>query len=76
MPAGTAKPVFLSRRVQLAEQHPGLGAGHPRVGVDADAGPQTQVDQQPAVARDCPWRIGAITAAALALLHHQHGRTT
>jgi hypothetical protein len=24
----------------------------------------------------CPWRIGAITAAALALLHHQHGRTT
>src|SRR3954465_2134385 len=24
----------------------------------------------------CPWRIGAITAAALALLHHLHGRTT
>jgi hypothetical protein len=24
----------------------------------------------------CPWRIGAITAAALALLHHQHDRTT
>ena len=24
----------------------------------------------------CPWRIGAITAAALVLLHHQHGRTT
>ncbi len=24
----------------------------------------------------CPWRIGAITATALALLHHQHGRTT
>jgi hypothetical protein len=24
----------------------------------------------------CPWRIGAITAAALALLHHMHGRTT
>ena len=24
----------------------------------------------------CPWRIGAITAAALALLHHEHGRTT
>jgi hypothetical protein len=23
-----------------------------------------------------PWRIGAITAAALVLLHHQHGRTT
>jgi len=22
----------------------------------------------------CPWRIGAITAAALVLLHHQHGR--
>ncbi len=24
----------------------------------------------------CPWRIGAITAAALVLPHHQHGRTT
>src|SRR5512142_555664 len=24
----------------------------------------------------CPWRIGAITAAALVLLHHQHGHTT
>jgi hypothetical protein len=24
----------------------------------------------------CPWRIGAITAAALVLLHHVHGRTT
>ena len=24
----------------------------------------------------CPWRIGAITAAALVLLHHIHGRTT
>jgi hypothetical protein len=24
----------------------------------------------------CPWRIGAITAAALMLLHHLHGRTT
>ena len=24
----------------------------------------------------CPWRIGAVTAAALVLLHHQHGRTT
>jgi DDE superfamily endonuclease len=24
----------------------------------------------------CPWRIGAITAAALVLLHYQHGRTT
>ena len=24
----------------------------------------------------CPWRIDAITAAALVLLHHQHGRTT
>jgi hypothetical protein len=23
-----------------------------------------------------PWRIGAITAAALVLLHHQHGRAT
>ena len=24
----------------------------------------------------CPWRVGAITAAALVLLHHQHDRTT
>jgi hypothetical protein len=24
----------------------------------------------------CPWRIGAIAAAALVLLHHVHGRTT
>ncbi len=24
----------------------------------------------------CPWRIGAITAAALVLPHHQHDRTT
>jgi DDE superfamily endonuclease len=24
----------------------------------------------------CPWRIGAITAAALVLLHYEHGRTT
>jgi hypothetical protein len=24
----------------------------------------------------CPWRIGAITATALVLLHNQHGRTT
>jgi hypothetical protein len=24
----------------------------------------------------CPWRIGAITAAALVLLHIEHGRTT
>jgi hypothetical protein len=24
----------------------------------------------------CPWRIGAITAAALVLLHHAHDRTT
>ncbi|MGH3716978.1 MAG: HARBI1 family protein, partial [Micromonosporaceae bacterium] len=24
----------------------------------------------------CPWRIGAIVAAALVLLHHEHGRTT
>ena len=24
----------------------------------------------------CPWRIGAITAAALVLLHHEHDRTT
>jgi hypothetical protein len=24
----------------------------------------------------CPWRIGAITAAALVLLDHEHGRTT
>jgi len=23
----------------------------------------------------CPWRMGAITAAALVLLHHEHGRT-
>jgi DDE superfamily endonuclease len=26
--------------------------------------------------RLCPWRIGAITAAALVLLHTEHGRTT
>jgi hypothetical protein len=24
----------------------------------------------------CPWRIGAITAAVLVLLHHMHDRTT
>ena len=24
----------------------------------------------------CPWRIGHITAAALVLLHTEHGRTT
>jgi hypothetical protein len=24
----------------------------------------------------CPGRIGAVTAAALVLLHHEHGRTT
>ncbi len=24
----------------------------------------------------CPWRIGAITTAALGLLHHRHDRTT
>ena len=24
----------------------------------------------------CPWRIGAITAAALVFLHREHGRTT
>jgi hypothetical protein len=24
----------------------------------------------------CPWRIGAITAAARVLLDHEHGRTT
>jgi DDE superfamily endonuclease len=24
----------------------------------------------------CPWRISAITAAALVLLHHEHDRTT
>jgi hypothetical protein len=24
----------------------------------------------------CPWRIGALAAAALVLLHHEHGRTT
>jgi hypothetical protein len=24
----------------------------------------------------CPWRSGAITAAALVLLHREHGRTT
>jgi hypothetical protein len=24
----------------------------------------------------CPWRIGAITAAALVLLHREHDRTT
>jgi DDE superfamily endonuclease len=26
--------------------------------------------------RGCPWRIGNIVAAALVLLHHEHGRTT
>ena len=26
--------------------------------------------------RGCPWRIGDIIAAALVLLHHEHGRTT
>lgn len=26
--------------------------------------------------RGCPWRIGAIAAAALVLLHHEHARTT
>jgi DDE superfamily endonuclease len=26
--------------------------------------------------RVCPWRIGAITAAARVLLHHEHDRTT
>jgi hypothetical protein len=26
--------------------------------------------------RGCPWRIGDIVAAALVLLHHEHGRTT
>ena len=24
----------------------------------------------------CPWRIGAVTAAALVLIHYVHGRTT
>jgi hypothetical protein len=24
----------------------------------------------------CSWRISAVTAAALVLLHHEHGRTT
>lgn len=24
----------------------------------------------------CPWRLGDIVAAALVLLHHEHGRTT
>ncbi len=24
----------------------------------------------------CPWHIGASAAAALVLLHHEHGRTT
>lgn len=26
--------------------------------------------------RGCPWRLGRIVAAALVLLHHEHGRTT
>lgn len=26
--------------------------------------------------RGCPWRLGDIVAAALVLLHHEHGRTT
>ncbi len=26
--------------------------------------------------RGCPWRLGALVAAALVLLHHEHGRTT
>lgn len=26
--------------------------------------------------RGCPWRLGNIAAAALVLLHHEHGRTT
>jgi hypothetical protein len=26
--------------------------------------------------RGCPWRLGGIAAAALVLLHHEHGRTT
>ena len=26
--------------------------------------------------RGCPWRLGDVTAAALVLLHHEHGRTT
>lgn len=26
--------------------------------------------------RGCPWRIGAVAAAALVLLHHEHARTT
>ena len=26
--------------------------------------------------RGCPWRIGIVVAAALLLLHHEHGRTT
>lgn len=26
--------------------------------------------------RGCPWRLGDIAAAALVLLHHEHGRTT
>lgn len=26
--------------------------------------------------RGCPWRLGDVVAAALVLLHHEHGRTT
>lgn len=26
--------------------------------------------------RGCPWRLGNIVAAALVLLHQEHGRTT
>jgi hypothetical protein len=49
--------------------------GHPRPGERGNSLLKTTFKALRRVSL-CPWRIGAITAAALVLLHREHDRTT
>ena len=71
-------PVKRTTGVPLTEDQASVNALHSAVRARAEQGNAWLKNTFKALRRVtlCPWRITAITAAALVLLHHDHHRTT
>jgi hypothetical protein len=71
-------PVKATAGRQLSDDHACFNALHSATRAVAERGNALPKTTFKALRRVtfCPWRIGAITAAALVLLHHEHHHTT
>jgi hypothetical protein len=71
-------PIKKSSDVLLTDDQRTVNLLHAATRAPAERGNSLLKSTLKALRRDslCPWRVGAIIAAALVLLHHQHSRTT